>query len=57
MAELSPEVRDLLGGRSMAHVATLMPHGAPHVSPVWIAVEGDHRAIFSASRSAPRSYL
>ena len=31
----------------MAHVATLMRDGSPHVSPVWIAVEGDRLAIFS----------
>ncbi|MFD9220099.1 PPOX class F420-dependent oxidoreductase [Streptomyces sp. NPDC060064] len=51
MAELSPEVRKLLTGRNMAHVATLMPDGAPHVSPVWIAVEGDRLAIFSAQEN------
>ncbi|MFZ2174980.1 MAG: TIGR03618 family F420-dependent PPOX class oxidoreductase, partial [Rhodococcus sp. (in: high G+C Gram-positive bacteria)] len=48
MAVLSDDVRDLLGARNMAHVATLMPDGSPHVSPVWIAVEGDRLAIFSA---------
>lgn len=46
-AELTPEVRALLGGRNMAHVATLMGDGAPQVSPVWIAVEGDRLAIFT----------
>lgn len=51
MAELSPEVRELLGGRNMAHVSTLMSDGAPHVSPVWIAVEGDRLAIFSAQET------
>lgn len=35
----------------MAHVATLMSDGAPHVSPVWIAVEGDRLAIFSAEET------
>ncbi len=44
---LTPEVIELLSGRSMAHVATLMKDGAPHVSPVWIAVEGERLAIFS----------
>jgi PPOX class probable F420-dependent enzyme len=44
---LTPEVIELLQGRNMAHVATLMKDGAPHVSPVWIAVEGDRLAIFS----------
>ena len=31
----------------MAHVATLMSDGSPHVSPVWIAVEGERLAIFT----------
>lgn len=44
---LTPEVIALLSARNMAHVATLMSDGAPHVSPVWIAVEGDRLAIFS----------
>ena len=44
---LTPAVIELLQGRNMAHVATLMKDGAPHVSPVWIAVEGDRLAIFS----------
>jgi PPOX class probable F420-dependent enzyme len=47
MAELPLEVRELLEGRNMAHVGTLMADGAPHVSPVWIAIEGEHLAIFS----------
>jgi PPOX class probable F420-dependent enzyme len=44
---LTPEALALLQGRNMAHVATLMKDGGPHVSPVWIAVEGDRLAIFS----------
>jgi PPOX class probable F420-dependent enzyme len=47
MPELTPEVRALCEGRNMAHVATLMADGSPHVSPVWIEVEGDRLAIFS----------
>lgn len=47
-ASLDPEVRRLLSARNMAHVATLMSDGAPHVSPVWIEVLDDDRlAIFS----------
>lgn len=49
MEELTPEVRELCGARNMAHVATLMSDGSPHVSPVWIAVEGDRLAIFSTA--------
>lgn len=44
---LSDEVRALLEARNMAHVATLLADGSPHVSPVWIAVEGEYLAIFS----------
>ena len=46
MAGPSDEVRALLSARNMAHAATLMADGSPHVSPVWIAVEGDRLAIF-----------
>jgi len=46
-AELTPEVRALLSARNMAHLATVMADGAPQVSPVWIAVEGDRLAIFT----------
>ncbi|MGH8932728.1 MAG: PPOX class F420-dependent oxidoreductase, partial [Egibacteraceae bacterium] len=51
MSELSPEVRELLDARNVAHLATLMPDGAPQVSPVWIAVEDDRLAIFSAQEN------
>jgi hypothetical protein len=34
VTEFSSEVRELLCARNMAHVATLMPDGASHVSPV-----------------------
>lgn len=48
MAELIGTARELLEARNMAHVATLMPDGAPQVSPIWVAVEGERLAIFSA---------
>ena len=48
MADLSPEVRAILAGRNMAHVATLMSDGSPQVSPVWIELDGDRLLIFSA---------
>ncbi|GLZ44256.1 PPOX class F420-dependent enzyme [Actinomycetospora sp. NBRC 106375] len=45
---LDPQVKELLTARNMAHVATLMSDGAPHVSPVWLEVLDDDRlAIFS----------
>jgi PPOX class probable F420-dependent enzyme len=51
VTQLSSEVRELLSARNMAHVATLMSDGAPQVSPIWIAVEGDRLAIFSAQEN------
>jgi PPOX class probable F420-dependent enzyme len=47
-AALDPEVTELLTARNMAHVATVMSDGGPHVSPVWIElIEDDRLAIFS----------
>jgi PPOX class probable F420-dependent enzyme len=45
--ELTPEAREMMSRRNMAHIATLMPDGAPQVSPVWIAVEGERLAVFT----------
>ena len=41
MAGLSERARDLLTGTNFAFLAELMEDGSPHVSPVWIDVEGD----------------
>lgn len=35
------EQRSLLEGKNFAHLATLMPDGSPHVSPVWVGLDGD----------------
>jgi PPOX class probable F420-dependent enzyme len=40
-------VRDLLDGRSVAHVATVLPTGGPHSVPVWILREGDRVCFFT----------
>lgn len=31
---------------AVAHLATLLPDGAPHSVPVWVGVEGDGLAVF-----------
>ncbi len=31
---------ELLTSKALAHLATVMPDGSPHVSPVWIDYEG-----------------
>jgi PPOX class probable F420-dependent enzyme len=54
MTELSADARRLFDGANYAHVATLLPTGAPHSVPVWVGVEGDRIAFLTdpASRKA-----
>ncbi|MEE9199182.1 MAG: PPOX class F420-dependent oxidoreductase [Dehalococcoidia bacterium] len=47
---LSEGVRKLFQGKNFAHVATLMPDGSPHVSPVWIDVLDNH-LVFNSDES------
>lgn len=42
---LNPEVRRVLDGTPIAHLATVLPDGSPHVVPVWIGTHGD-RIVF-----------
>jgi PPOX class probable F420-dependent enzyme len=42
MAQIPERGREILEKRSIGNVATLMPDGSPHVTPVWVYVEGDH---------------
>jgi PPOX class probable F420-dependent enzyme len=34
--DLEPDLREVLDGTPIAHVATVLPDGAPHAVPVWI---------------------
>ena len=36
------DVRTLLEAKNIAHVATVLPDGAPHSVPVWVDTDGDH---------------
>jgi PPOX class probable F420-dependent enzyme len=47
MQPLDPAVRQLAEGPNLAHVATLMPDGAPHSVPVWIGTEGERLVIIT----------
>ncbi|MEO3751351.1 PPOX class F420-dependent oxidoreductase [Streptomyces sp. B6B3] len=38
---LDPDVRRVLDGTPIAHLATVLPDGAPHSVPVWIGTRGD----------------
>jgi PPOX class probable F420-dependent enzyme len=42
---LDPDVRRVLEGTSIAHLATVLPDGSPHNVPVWIGPYGD-RIVF-----------
>jgi PPOX class probable F420-dependent enzyme len=38
--EIPASCRDLLDKVAFAHLATLMPDGSPHVTPVWFELDG-----------------
>ncbi len=40
-AKLTEKAVRLIEGKNFAHLATLMPDGSPHVSPMWLDREGD----------------
>jgi PPOX class probable F420-dependent enzyme len=42
MATIPASHADLLNGKHLAHIATLMPDGAPQSTPVWIDFDGEH---------------
>ena len=42
---LQPDVRRVLDGTSLAHLATVLPDGSPHTVPVWVGAHGD-RIVF-----------
>jgi PPOX class probable F420-dependent enzyme len=51
MIELPDALRALLDGPNIAHVATVLPDGAPHSVPVWIGMEGDRIAFLTSPGS------
>src|SRR3954467_14531284 len=42
---LDPDVRRVLDGTSIAHLATVLPDGSPHTVPLWIGAQGE-RIVF-----------
>ncbi|GHJ53205.1 PPOX class F420-dependent enzyme [Nonomuraea sp. TT08I-71] len=44
---LDPDVRRALDGTSIAHLASVLPDGAPHCVPVWVGTHDDHVVIFT----------
>jgi PPOX class probable F420-dependent enzyme len=55
-AEMPEKVAKLLEGPNFAHLATLMPDGAPQVTPVWVDYDGTHILVNTAEgRQKPRN--
>jgi PPOX class probable F420-dependent enzyme len=48
---LDPDVRRVLDGASIAHLATVLPDGSPHATPVYVGVLGDRIALFTGPGS------
>ncbi|NUP02303.1 MAG: PPOX class F420-dependent oxidoreductase [Nonomuraea sp.] len=48
---LNPDVRRVLDGTSLAHLATVLPDGSPHSVPLWVGTHGDHVAILTGPGS------
>jgi PPOX class probable F420-dependent enzyme len=51
VAVMNAEVRRLIDRPNYAHIATVMPDGAPHSVPVWIDVEGDNLTVLTGPGS------
>lgn len=48
---LEPAVRRVLDGTPFAHLASVLPDGAPHTVPVWIGTYGDHIVFLTGPES------
>ena len=48
MEHIPHEFLDLFEKPSLSHLATLMPDGSPHVSPVWVDYDGQYILINTA---------
>jgi PPOX class probable F420-dependent enzyme len=49
--DLAPGLREILDGTPIAHVATVLPGGAPHSVPVWIGTHQQHVVILTGPGS------
>jgi PPOX class probable F420-dependent enzyme len=48
---LDTDVRAILAGTPIVHLATVLPDGAPHSVPVWADPEGDRIAVITGPGS------
>ena len=45
MTALPPELVDLMRGRALCFVTTLMPDGSPQITETWVDTDGEHVVI------------
>jgi PPOX class probable F420-dependent enzyme len=48
---IDPDVRRVLDSTAVAHLASVLPDGAPHSVPVWIGTEGEQVAFLTGPES------
>jgi PPOX class probable F420-dependent enzyme len=48
---LDTDVRRILDGTSIAHLATVLPDGSPHTVPLWVGTHGDRIVFLTGPRS------
>ncbi len=41
MSRLTQRDKEIFEAKNFGHLVTLMPDGSPHVSPVWVDLDGD----------------
>jgi PPOX class probable F420-dependent enzyme len=51
VTRIPAEVRRFFEDANYAHIATLLPDGAPHSVPVWVGLEGDTVSILTSANS------
>jgi PPOX class probable F420-dependent enzyme len=49
--KISENARKLIDRPNFAHLATLMPDGSPHSTPIWVGREGDRLVICTSDGS------
>lgn len=54
-AGLPADVRAVLAGRTFAHLATVLPSGAPHSVPVWMDVRDDGRLVMFSQEGSRKA--
>lgn len=48
---INPDIREVLDGAPIAHLATLLPDGSPHAIPVFVGTHGEHVVIMTGPDS------